>query len=159
MSQSLLWGLWGVSMSSLSPNLEMCIHFLYSVTIYNDSTFYFTEIIVLISWEGTPTQIRMQVGSITFHACVCVCLCVWGGYYLVTICSNSASYFLEMSILIILTRIRMGLGCITFPVIGPRKGQYAFLMSKTRMLMHFQSLIIVLRFSASYFLEMVMPIR
>ena len=39
-------------MSSLSPNLEMCIHFLYSVTVYNDSAFYFTEIIVLISWEG-----------------------------------------------------------------------------------------------------------
>ena len=38
----------------------MCIQFLYSVTIYNDSAFYFTEIIVLISWEGTPTQIRMR---------------------------------------------------------------------------------------------------
>ena len=38
----------------------MCIHFLYSVTIYNDSAFYFTEIIVLISWEGTPTQIRVR---------------------------------------------------------------------------------------------------
>ena len=58
-------------MSSLSPNLEMCVHFLYSVTIYDDSAFYFTEIIVLISWGGTPTQIRMRVGSITFHACVC----------------------------------------------------------------------------------------
>ena len=46
-------------MSSLSPNLEMCIHFLYSVTIYNDSAFYFTEIIVRISLEGTPTQIRI----------------------------------------------------------------------------------------------------
>ena len=55
-------------MSSLSPNLEMCIHFVYSVTIYNDSAFYFTEIIVLISWEGTPTQIRMRVDCITFHA-------------------------------------------------------------------------------------------
>ena len=60
-------------MSSLSPNLEMCIHFLYSVTIYNDSAFYFTEIIVLISWAGTPTQIRKRIGSITF----CACLCVW----------------------------------------------------------------------------------
>ena len=60
-------------MSFLSPNLEMCIHFLYSVTIYNDAAFYFTEIIALISWEGTPTQIRMRVGSITFHACI------WGG--------------------------------------------------------------------------------
>ena len=83
--------------------------------------------------------------------------------YLVTICSHSASYFLEMSILIILvgtlTQIKIGLGCITFPGIGPSRGQYAFLMSKTRMLMHFQSLIIVLRFSASYFLKMVMPIR
>ena len=83
--------------------------------------------------------------------------------YLVTICSDSASYFLEMSILIILvgtlTQIRMGLGCITFPGIGPKMGQYAFLMSKTRMLMHFQPLIIVLGFSASYFLKMVMPIR
>ena len=45
-------------MTSLSPNLEMCTHFLYSVTIYNDSAFYFTEIIVL-----TPTQIRMWVGN------------------------------------------------------------------------------------------------
>ena len=83
--------------------------------------------------------------------------------YSVTICSDSASYFLEMSILIILvgtlTQIRMGLDCITFPGIGPRRGQYAFLMSKTRMLMHFQPLIIVLGFSASYFLEMVIPIR
>ena len=49
-----------VSMSSLTPNLEMCIHFLYSVTIYNDSAFYFTEIFVLIRWEGTATQIRMR---------------------------------------------------------------------------------------------------
>ena len=62
-------------MSSLSPNLEMCIHFLYSVTIYNDSAFYFTEIIVLISWAGTPNQIRKRIGSISFRAC----LCVWRG--------------------------------------------------------------------------------
>ena len=55
-------------MSSVSPNLEMCIHFLYSFTIYNDSAFYFTEIIVLISWAGTPTQIKKRIGSITFHA-------------------------------------------------------------------------------------------
>ena len=83
--------------------------------------------------------------------------------YLVTICNDSASYLLEMSILItlvgILIQIRIGLGCIIFPGIGPRSGQYDFLMSKTRMLMHFQSLIIVLGFSASYFLEMFMPIR
>ena len=83
--------------------------------------------------------------------------------YLVTICRDSASYFFEMSILIILVgtlaQIGIGLGCITFPGIGPRSGQYAFLMSKTRMLMHFQPLIIVFGFSASHFLEMVMPIR
>ena len=58
--------------------------------------------------------------------------------------------FLEMSILIILvgtlTQIRMGLGCIIFPGIGPGRGQYAFLMSKSRILMLFQPLIIVLRF-------------
>ena len=60
---------------------------------------------------------------------------------LVTIYSDSTSYFLEMSILIILvgtlTQIRMVLGCITFPGIGPRRGQYDFLMSKSRMLIHF----------------------
>ena len=72
-------------MSSISPNLEICIHFLYSVTIYNDSSFYFSEIIVLISWEGTPTQIRMRVDSITFHA---------------IICCNTVSCFLEVIILI-----------------------------------------------------------
>ena len=55
-------------MSPLCPNREMCIQFLYSVTISNDSAFYFFEIIVLISLEGIPTQIRMGVGSITFHA-------------------------------------------------------------------------------------------
>ena len=56
----------------LIPKLEMCIHFLYSVTIYDDSAFYFAEIIALSSWEGTPSQIRMLLYSITFHACVCV---------------------------------------------------------------------------------------
>ena len=62
-----------------------------------------------------------------------------------------------MSILIslvgTLTQIRMGLGCITFPGIGPRRGQYAFLMSKSRMLIHFQPLIIVLGFQPVIFLK------
>ena len=83
--------------------------------------------------------------------------------YLITICSDSDSYFLEISIPIILVgtliQIRMGLGCIIFPGIGPRRGQYAFLMSKSRILMHFKPLIIVLDFSVFYFLEMGMPIR
>ena len=154
----------------LIPNLQICIHFLYSLTIYNDSAFYLTEIIVLISWEGTPTRIRMRVGGITFDAC--------GGtwwvsmsslcqnpeiliriLYLVTICSVSASYFLEMRIIIlmgILTQIRMGLGCITFPGIGPRRGQYAFLMSKSRMLIYFHLFkIIVLGFQPLIFLKWV----
>ena len=55
-------------MSSKSQNLEICIHFLYSSTIYNDSAFYFFEIIVLISLEGASIQIRMRVRCITFHA-------------------------------------------------------------------------------------------
>ena len=55
-------------MSSLCPKLEIYIHFLYSLTIKNDSAFYFFEINMLISLESIPTQIRMGVGSITFHA-------------------------------------------------------------------------------------------
>ena len=77
--------------------------------------------------------------------------------HLITIYSDSASYFLEMSILIIcvctLTQIRMGFVCITFPGIGPRRGQYAFFMSKSRMLIHFQQLIIVLGFQPLIFLK------
>ena len=127
-------------MSSLSPNLEMCVHFLHSVTIYNDSAFYFTEIIVLISWAGTPTQIRVgwvavageggcMMGQYVLFMSKSRNIHVYFIYQVVTICSDSASYFLEMSILIIcvgtLTQIRLGLGCITFPCIGPRS---AFLM-------------------------------
>ena len=55
-------------MSCLCPNLEICIRFVYSFTIPNAPAFYFIEIIVLISWIGTQTQIRMGIGSITFHA-------------------------------------------------------------------------------------------
>ena len=55
-------------MSSLCPNLEICIRFVYSFTIPNASAFYFIEIIVIISWIGSHTQIRMGIGRITFHA-------------------------------------------------------------------------------------------
>ena len=55
-------------MSSLCPNLEICIRFVYSSTISNASAFYFIETIVLTSWIGTQTQIRMGIGSKTFHA-------------------------------------------------------------------------------------------
>ena len=79
--------------------------------------------------------------------------------YLITICSDSVSYFMQMSIPIILvgalTQIRMGLGCVTFPGIRSRRGQYAFLMSKSRMLMHFKPLIIVLVFQPFIFLKWV----
>ena len=51
-------------MSSLRPNLEICIPFVYSFTIPNASAFYFIEIIVLISWIGTQTQKRMGIGQI-----------------------------------------------------------------------------------------------
>ena len=40
-----------------------------------------------------------------------------------------------------------------------KEGQYAFIISKSRIFMHFQPLIIVLGFSASSFLEMIMPVR
>ena len=52
--------------------------------------------------------------------------------------SDSAAYFLEMSMLIILvgtlTQLRMEMGCTTFPGMGSRRGQYAFLVSKSRIL-------------------------
>ena len=48
--------------------------------------------------------------------------------------SDSASYFLEMSMLIIListlTQLRMGVECITFPGMGSKRDQYAFIQSK-----------------------------
>ena len=159
-------------MSSKSQNLEICFFqipksrnlFLYSVTIYNDSAFYFFEMIVLISLERTPTQIRMRVRCITFHArglmmgqYVFFMSKSWN-IYMYTLFSyylqRLSPLFLEMSVIILvgtLTQIRMGLGCIIFPGIGPGRGQYAFLMSKSRILMHFQLLIIVLSFFSLLF--------
>ena len=82
--------------------------------------------------------------------------------YLVTICSDSASYFLDMSILIILvgtlTQIRMGLGCITFLGIGPRRVSMLPHV-KIQNVNTFSTVNYCFGFSASYFLEMVMPIR
>ena len=128
--------------------------------------------------------------------------------------SDSASYFLEMSMVIILvhvdtmTQLRMRVGCIIFPGMGHRRGQYAFLMSKSRMVdicleradflafrlccftyavlifcvpfpyavwgrkwnsivsvpdhclfIFFSTVNYCFRFSVSYFLEMIMPVR
>ena len=50
----------------------------------------------------------------------------------------------------IMPQLRMGVGCITFSGKGSRRGQYAFLLSKSRIVyMHAFS---TLSFSASYFL-------
>ena len=49
--------------------ISKCVYSFYIQLQFIMTALYFTEIIVLISWEGTPTQIRMRVGSITFHAC------------------------------------------------------------------------------------------
>ena len=57
-----------VSITFVSENLKIYIHFLYSVTASDDSEIYFIDVIVLISWVDTQTQIRMAVGSITFNA-------------------------------------------------------------------------------------------
>ena len=52
--------------------------------------------------------------------------------------NDSDTYFLEMSMLIILvgtlTQLRMGMGCFTFPGMGPRRGQYVLHMSKSRIM-------------------------
>ena len=74
---------------------------------------------MLISYVGMLTQARMGYGRFAFH--------------------------------------RIGVGCITFPGMGPRRGQYT-LMSKSRFFMHFQLSIILLGNSASHFLEMTMLI-
>ena len=58
-----------------------------------------------------------------------------------------------------LTQIRVGAGCIKFPGMGSRSGQYTFLTSQSRFFMHFRMLIIILGYSASYFLEMIIPSR
>ena len=134
-------------MSSLSPNPEMCIHFLYSVTIYNESAFYFIEIIVLISWEGTPTQIRMRVGSITFHAC-CGGVGGWGGCMMsqyVFFISKSWTIYMDTLFSYYLQRLSLLFPwngyCYYFggyldsnkngAGIGPMRGKHAFLIMET----------------------------
>ena len=41
-------------------NFEICILSVHSVTISNDSAFYFIEIIVFVSWISTQTHIPFQ---------------------------------------------------------------------------------------------------
>ena len=50
------------------------------------------------------------------------------------------------------SQIRMGDVCITFTGMGSRGGKYAILMSKFGFLMHVCLFIIILGYSASYFL-------
>ena len=57
-----------------------------------------------------------------------------------------------------LAQIKMGVGCITFHGMWPRMSQYAFLTSESRFVMHFRTLNFILGCSASYFLEMIMPV-
>ena len=70
-----------------------------------------------------------------------------------------------MSMLIILVgtlaQLRIGVGCMTFPGMGPRRGQYESLCQNSEFCtcLHFPQLISILGCSASYFLEMVMPVR
>ena len=54
-------------MSSFCQNLEICIRFVDSPTIPNASAVYLIKILVLISWIGTKTQVRIGISSITFH--------------------------------------------------------------------------------------------
>ena len=64
---------------------------------------------------------------------------------------------MPISLIGTLAQIRMVTAYITFPGMGPRRGQCAFLMSVTiQICMHFRQLVIMFGFSASYFLEMIM---
>ena len=49
---------------------------------------------------------------------------------------NTVSHLIEMSMLIsyvgMLTQTRIGIGSVTSPRMGPMRGQYAFLISKSR---------------------------
>ena len=51
-----------VSMFSLCQYLKICLLFVHSVTISNESAFYFIEIIGLTSWIGTQTQNHSMAG-------------------------------------------------------------------------------------------------
>ena len=59
----------------------------------------------------------------------------------------SISHFLEMTMLIsktgTLIQIRIGVGSVTFPIMGPIKGQYVFLMTKSIFLCFFLLLILL----------------
>ena len=70
-------------MSSLSPNLETRIHFVFSITISNNSAINYIEIIVLNSWIDTQTQIRMGVSSIKFNT-----RGLGGVIYMSSLCQN-----------------------------------------------------------------------
>ena len=63
---------------------------------------------------------------------------------------NSASHFLEMAMLIskvstcIMIQIRIRVGSVMFPIMGPMWGQYVFLMTKSIFFMFFFLLSILL---------------
>ena len=63
---------------------------------------------------------------------------------------NSASHFLEMAVLIIkvstctLIQIRIRVGSVMFPIMGPMWGQYVFLMTKSIFFMFFSAFNIIM---------------
>ena len=160
-------------MSSKSQNLEICIHFLYLVTIYNDSAFYFFEIIVLISLEGTPTQIRMRVLCITFHARgLMMGQCLLYVKILKYLYVYFSSYYLQrLSLLVLWNEYSYyfggypdsntnGAGLHHISWYRAREGSICLPYVKIQNFDAFSTVNYCFGFfSASYFLEMVMPVR
>ena len=68
---------------------------------------------------------------------------------------NSVSHLIEMSMLIglvgTLTQTRIGIDRVTFPRMGPMRGQYNFLISESRNWCTFPLTIIIRGNSASHF--------
>ena len=51
-------------MASLWHNSKIFVRFIFSVVISGSSAFYFIEVIIFVSLEGTPTQTRMGRGGV-----------------------------------------------------------------------------------------------
>ena len=106
---------------------------------------------MLISYEGMPNRTRIGVGTITFHKrrhmrgqrvfLMCKSRNVYTFYFHLSFFGNSASHSIEMIMLVslvdMLTQTRIGVGSVTFSRMGPMRGQYVFLISKSRNLCTF----------------------
>ena len=148
-------------MSSLCQNPERFICILYQNIIFRDSASYFLEMSMLINLVGTLTQLRMEVGCITFPGMgpggvnmpsLCQCPEWWtsAGKELTTWLSACA--VLPYAVLIF---------CVPFPYgIGEGGGTRLYRFLTIAFSSTFRPLITVLGFSCSYFLKMVkMPVR